>query len=64
MNDRIKVLEKERIHLQNEVQSLQQDDTQSDLSETVKEQHRELIDNLHNKNRQISNLLNEIEVNI
>lgn len=64
MNDRIKVLENERIHLQNEVQSLQQDDTQSDLSETVKEQHRELIDNLHNKNRQISNLLNEIEVNI
>lgn len=62
LNNYSKSLEEERIHLQNELQSLQQEDARSDLSETVKEQHRELVDSVHNKNRQISKLLNEIEV--
>ncbi|GJQ81526.1 hypothetical protein Trydic_g4888 [Trypoxylus dichotomus] len=62
LNDRIKAFESERVHLQNELQSLQQDDSRSDLSETVKEQNKELIDAIQNKNRHISKLLNEIEV--
>ncbi|XP_015840436.1 centrosomal protein of 290 kDa isoform X2 [Tribolium castaneum] len=55
-------LEQERSRLINELQVINQEDNQSDVSETVKEQHKELVNALHNKNKQISDLLRDIEV--
>lgn len=36
--------------------------SESDVSETIKDQHRELVQTVHNKNKQISDLLRDIEV--
>lgn len=58
----ISMLDDEKKHLQNEIKLLDKDDSQSDISETVKEQHKDLIDSIHEKNKQISHLLDDIEV--
>lgn len=55
LNDHIKVIESERRQLQNELQTSRQDDAQSDNSETVNGQVKE-IKSVQNK------LLNEIKV--
>ncbi|XP_044259542.1 centrosomal protein of 290 kDa-like isoform X2 [Tribolium madens] len=55
-------LEQERSRLINELQVINQEDNQSDVSETIKEQHKELVNTLHNKNKQISDLLRDIEI--
>lgn len=34
----------------------------SEISDTVKDQHRELVETVHNKNKQLSDLLHDIEV--
>lgn len=36
--------------------------SESDISETVRDQQRELVQTVHNKNKQISDLLRDIEV--
>lgn len=57
------MLEEENRHLQDEIQSIPQDlASESDLSETVKDQQQELVQTVHNKNKQISDLLRDIEV--
>lgn len=57
----IEILKQEKNQLLNEIQ-LTQDDNHSDVSESVKDQHNELMKTLHNKNKQISDLLHDIEV--
>ncbi|KAJ3666880.1 hypothetical protein Zmor_002307 [Zophobas morio] len=54
-------LEQEKNRLISELQVASQDDTRSDVSETVKEQHKELVNTVHVKNKQISDLLRDIE---
>lgn len=36
--------------------------SESDISETIRDQQRELVETIHNKNKQISDLLRDIEV--
>lgn len=55
-------VEQERDHLQLELQRALQDGSQSDVSESLKEEHKQLVAMLHNKNKHISNLLKELEV--
>ncbi|XP_017769408.1 PREDICTED: LOW QUALITY PROTEIN: centrosomal protein of 290 kDa-like [Nicrophorus vespilloides] len=57
----VKILEEERVHLQNELQYSQRDESGSDISEVIKDQHKDLIENVHQKNGQISQLLMDIE---
>lgn len=54
--------EQERDQLQLELQKALQDGSQSDISESVKEQQKQLIKTLHYKNEQISSLLKDLEV--
>ncbi|CAG9857013.1 unnamed protein product [Phyllotreta striolata] len=63
LNNKVKLLEQENKRLRNELQSRPQDgiDTESDTSETIKDKQKELAETLHNKNRQISSLLRDIE---
>lgn len=61
---KISMLENENKDLQNEIKVLDKDDAQSDISETIKDQHKDLIDSIHEKNKQISQLLDDIEVNV
>ncbi|XP_056644391.1 centrosomal protein of 290 kDa [Diorhabda sublineata] len=62
LNNKLKVIEKENKRLQHELQSVPQEATsESDYSESIKDQQKELVETLHNKNRQISDLLREIE---
>lgn len=62
MKQKITKLEQEKEQLQYELQTNLQDGSQSDVSEAVREQHKELIDALHHKNKQMSSLLRDIEV--
>lgn len=62
LKDTISLLEDERKHLQSELQVSDRDDSQSDISETIKDQHKKLIEAIHEKNKQISQLLDDIEV--
>jgi gas vesicle protein len=62
LQNKIATLELEKNRLVNELQLANQDDNHSDVSETVKEQHKELVNSVHNKNKQISDLLRDIEV--
>lgn len=55
-------VEQEKNRLINELQLINQDDTKSDISDNVKEQHKELVNTLHTKNKQLSDLLRDIEV--
>lgn len=51
--------------MQNEIQSMPRDvASESDVSETIKDQQQELVQTVHNKNKQISDLLRDIEVSI
>ncbi|KAH0821762.1 hypothetical protein GEV33_001029 [Tenebrio molitor] len=61
LQKKIATLELEKNRLVNELQLANQDDNHSDVSETVKEQHKELVNSVHNKNKQISDLLRDIE---
>lgn len=58
------VLEQENLHLQNELRSIlaHGDESQSDLSESIVDQHKELVQTVQQKNKQISQLLSDIEV--
>lgn len=62
LKDSINLLEDERKHLQSELQVVDRDDSQSDISETIKDQHKKLIEAIHEKNKQISQLLDDMEV--
>lgn len=55
-------MEQERDQLQLELQRAFQEGSQSDISESVREQQKELIETLHHKNKQISSLLKDLEV--
>ncbi|CAH0553139.1 unnamed protein product [Brassicogethes aeneus] len=57
----IKSLESENFQLQKQLQNKVQEGSESDISETVREQHKELIEVVQNKNKQISDLLQDIE---
>lgn len=59
---KVSLLESDNKDLQNELRVLDKDDTHSDISEAIKDQHKDLIDSIHEKNKQISQLLDEIEV--
>lgn len=49
--------------MQNEIQSMPHEiGSESDISETIRDQQRELVQTVHNKNKQISDLLRDIEV--
>lgn len=54
-------MEEERNNLQSELQRMNQEGSQSDVSENIKEQQKELIDTVHHKNKQLSDLLRDIE---
>lgn len=58
------LLEQENLHLQAELQSTlnQEDENRSDLSDTITEQHKELVQTIQQKNKQISQLLSDVEV--
>lgn len=63
LKEKIKMLEQERVYLQKELRNVhQRDDSASDISETVKDQQRNLMENVQQKNTQISQLLTDIEV--
>lgn len=55
-------MERENNLLHQELQSKGQDGSESDVSETIREQHRELVEVVQNKNKHISELLRDIEV--
>lgn len=58
-------MEQENRSLQNEIQSMPHEiGSESDISETVRDQQRELVQTVHNKNKQISDLLRDIEVRL
>lgn len=61
----MKNLQQENRRLQNEIQSMPNEiGSESDISETVRDQQRELVETINNKNKQISELLKDIEVKI
>ncbi|KAG5876194.1 hypothetical protein JTB14_001937 [Gonioctena quinquepunctata] len=62
LNSRVKLLEQDNRRLQNELQSgSHEKGSESDISETTKDKQKELVESLHNKNKQISDLLRDIE---
>lgn len=62
LQQKISDIEQERNNLLLELQTTHQDGSQSDISENIKEQHQELMETLHHKNKQLQNLLEDIEV--
>ncbi|XP_072379937.1 centrosomal protein of 290 kDa isoform X2 [Diabrotica undecimpunctata] len=62
LNNKLKVLEQENKRLQNELQTMPHDaGSESDYSESIRDRQKELVETLHNKNIQISDLLRDIE---
>ncbi|KAJ8968110.1 hypothetical protein NQ314_002465 [Rhamnusium bicolor] len=63
LNNKIRHLEHENRRLQNEIQSGPQGagSSESDVSETIRDQQKELVETIHSKNKQISDLLQDIE---
>lgn len=63
LNKSIKSLQQENRRLQNEIDSMPHEiGSESDISENLRDQQRELVQTVHNKNKQISELLRDIEV--
>ncbi|XP_018571875.1 centrosomal protein of 290 kDa [Anoplophora glabripennis] len=63
LTNTIKILERENKNLQNEVQAKSHETaSESDISENIKDQQKELMQTVQNKNKQISELLGDIEV--
>ncbi|KAJ8934432.1 hypothetical protein NQ318_017133 [Aromia moschata] len=61
-NSRTKKLEQENRRLQDEIESRPLGaSSESEASETMRDQHRELVETIRNKNKQISDLLRDIE---
>ncbi|XP_050500647.1 centrosomal protein of 290 kDa [Diabrotica virgifera virgifera] len=62
LNNKLKVVEQENKRLQNELQTMPHDaGSESDYSESIRDRQKELVETLHNKNTQISDLLRDIE---
>ncbi|CAH1173755.1 unnamed protein product [Phaedon cochleariae] len=62
VSNKMKSLEQENRRLEKELQSIPHDaGSESDISETIKDHQKELVDTLQNKNKQISELLRDIE---
>ncbi|CAG9830349.1 unnamed protein product, partial [Diabrotica balteata] len=62
LNNKLKVLEQENKRLQNELQTMPHDaGSESDYSESIRDRQKELVETIHNKNIQISDLLRDIE---
>ncbi|KAK9884909.1 hypothetical protein WA026_009147 [Henosepilachna vigintioctopunctata] len=62
LKKKYKSLEREKNLLEHDLQASKHDGSvSSDVSDTVKDQHKELVENVHNKNKQISDLLQDIE---
>lgn len=64
LKNKLTDVEQERDQLQIELQRALQDGSQSDISESIKDQHKELVETLHHKNKQIGSLLTDIEVSM
>lgn len=64
MKQTINSLEQEKLYMQKEIQTFHRDDSESELSENVKDQYKNLIDTIHEKNKQMSQLLDDIEVSL
>uniref|UniRef100_A0A6P7GEN5 Centrosomal protein of 290 kDa n=1 Tax=Diabrotica virgifera virgifera TaxID=50390 RepID=A0A6P7GEN5_DIAVI len=63
LNNKLKVVEQENKRLQNELQTMPHDaGSESDYSESIRDRQKELVETLHNKNTQISDLLRDIEI--
>lgn len=62
----METVNQEKMQLQSELHAAIQhgDDSRSDISESLAEQHKELVNAVHHKNKQISDLLNDIEVRL
>ncbi|XP_060525387.1 centrosomal protein of 290 kDa-like isoform X2 [Cylas formicarius] len=61
LNKKIKRLEKENERLEKEVQARIHDESDSDISESYKQQQRELTSLVQSKNQQLSEILRDIE---
>ncbi|CAH2009812.1 unnamed protein product [Acanthoscelides obtectus] len=63
LNNIVKKLTQENKRLENELRTRPSSDisSESDVSESVKDRQRELLETIQNKNKQISDLLNDIE---
>ncbi|XP_045460169.1 centrosomal protein of 290 kDa [Harmonia axyridis] len=57
----MKSLELEKRQLEHDLASKMDGSESSEMSDTVKDQHKELIETVHNKNKQLSDLLHDIE---
>lgn len=62
----VETVNQEKMQLQSELNAAiqQGDDSRSDISESLVEQHKELVNTVSHKNKQISDLLNDIEVRL
>ncbi|VEN56292.1 unnamed protein product [Callosobruchus maculatus] len=63
LNSKVRKLTQENRRLENELKTRPSSDvsSESDISESVKDRQRELLETIQNKNKQISDLLNDIE---
>lgn len=55
-------MEQEKIRLINETSASHEDDKSESSDSAIKEEHKELVKTVHTKNKQISDLLRDIEV--
>ncbi|KAF5307268.1 hypothetical protein FQR65_LT06984 [Abscondita terminalis] len=64
LRQNLKLADEENLHLQEEIKSIinRGDESNSDISESVTDQYKELIRTIQHKNKQISQLLDDIQV--